>query len=28
VAMVWYKRPVTLAVFILAASAILNVIFW
>jgi SSS family solute:Na+ symporter len=27
-AMVWYKRPVTLAVFILVASAILNVIFW
>jgi SSS family solute:Na+ symporter len=27
-AMPWYKRPVTLAVFILVASAILNVIFW
>ena len=27
-AMPWYKRPVTLAVGILAASAVLNVIFW
>ena len=27
-AMPWYKRPVTLAVGILVASAILNVIFW
>ncbi len=27
-AMPWYKRPVTLAVFILVASAILNIIFW
>ncbi|HEV2670965.1 MAG TPA: sodium:solute symporter family protein [Gemmatimonadales bacterium] len=27
-AMPWYKRPVTLAVLILAASAILNFIFW
>ena len=27
-AMPWYKRPVTLAIGILAASAVLNVIFW
>ncbi len=27
-AMAWYKRPVTLAVLILVASTILNVIFW
>src|SRR5213594_1491923 len=27
-AMPWYKRPVTLAVGILVASAILNIIFW
>ena len=27
-AMPWYKRPVTLAVIILVASAVLNVIFW
>jgi solute:Na+ symporter, SSS family len=27
-AMSWYKRPVTLAIGILVASAILNVIFW
>ena len=27
-AMPWYKRPVTLAVIILVASTILNVIFW
>jgi SSS family solute:Na+ symporter len=26
--MPWYKRPVTLAIGILVASAILNVIFW
>jgi len=26
--MVWWKRPVTLGIAVLVASAILNVIFW